>query len=296
MPASPSPFDPDDPDDRDSYLHWRERKLAAHPRTVGDLIVEIRDPRHLSEAEHAAILQRCGRCNMAIYAAATGEDPDKEIIRSLGLRFGLRHLDHNPGADEDAVTSLTVQSDAYHQAYIPYTDRPIAWHTDGYYNDREHQIHGLLLHCVHPAAQGGENQLLDHEMAYLALRERNPDYVRALMHPQAMSIPPNVVDGRETRPERVGPVFSIRPDGRLHMRYTDRSRSILWREDDLTRAAVQALKDILHSPGPWHFKARLEAGQGLISNNVLHTRSAFQDDDRPRLLYRARYYERVAGT
>jgi hypothetical protein len=36
---------------------------------------------------------------------------------------------------------------------------------------------------------------------------------------------------------------------------------------------------------------------GLISNNILHDRTGFQDDsDRKRLLYRARYYDRVAGT
>ena len=210
-----------------------------------------------------------------------------------GGNFGL---DHNPGADEDAVTALTVQSDAYHRGYIPYTNRPIVWHTDGYYNGPARQIHGLLLHCVHPAAEGGENELLDHEIVYILLRDENPEYVRALMHPQAMVIPPNVSDGMEVRPEQAGPVFSVGPDGRLHMRYTDRSRSIAWRNDPLTAAAVARLKDILHQPGPWHFRARLEAGQGLISNNVLHTRSGFNDGDRPRLLYRARYHDRIRGT
>jgi len=36
---------------------------------------------------------------------------------------------------------------------------------------------------------------------------------------------------------------------------------------------------------------------GVICNNVLHTRSAFRDDPaHPRLLYRARYYDRIRGT
>jgi hypothetical protein len=36
---------------------------------------------------------------------------------------------------------------------------------------------------------------------------------------------------------------------------------------------------------------------GLVCNNVLHERSAFEDaPGRPRLLYRARYVERIAGT
>ncbi|MCP5430235.1 MAG: taurine catabolism dioxygenase TauD, partial [Chromatiaceae bacterium] len=39
-------------------------------------------------------------------------------------------------------------------------------------------------------------------------------------------------------------------------------------------------------------------GWGLISNNVLHDRSGFEDDPDParkRLLYRARYYDRIRG-
>jgi hypothetical protein len=172
------------------------------------LVVEVQDPRRLSAAERATLLARCRRANMAIYVSPQGDDPDKDIIRLLGLQLGLARLDHNSGADEDAVTSLKVQEDAYHRGYIPYTNRPISWHTDGYYNTPERQIHGLLLHCVLPAAEGGRNALLDHEMLYIALRDHNPNHVRALMHPEAMTIPPSRVDGAETRPPSPGPVFS----------------------------------------------------------------------------------------
>jgi hypothetical protein len=292
-PAVSSPFDPDQ---TDAYELWRAEKLDRHPANLEDLIVEVRDPRRLTETEHAAILDRCRRANMAIYAGDTGRDPDKDIVRALGERFGLVRLDHNTGADEDAITSLKVQSDALHRGYIPYSNRPIAWHTDGYYNTPEHQIHGLLLHCVEPAMEGGENELLDHEIAYILLRDQNPEYVRALMHPGAMTIPANLTDGEERRPEQSGPVFSIRPDGRLHMRYTDRKRNIVWRDDPLTLEAVTFLRDILYRQTPWHFRGKLQPGWGLVSNNVLHTRTGFEDGERPRLLYRARYYDRIAGT
>jgi hypothetical protein len=78
------------------------------------------------------------------------------------------------------------------------------------------------------------------------------------------------------------------------MRYTDRSRSIEWLDEPMLREAVARLKQLLQTPSPWHFKGKLEAGQGLICNNVLHTRSAFTDGKHARLLYRARYYERIA--
>lgn len=279
-----------------AYQRWRERKLAAAPTRPEDLVVEIGDPRQLSAAEHAAILERCRRANMAIYVGTTGDDPDKAIPIRLGAAFGLHRLDHNRGADDDAITSLTVQTDARHREYIPYSNRPIAWHTDGYYNAADQRIDGLLLHCVHPAADGGANDLLDHEIAYILVRDRSPEHIRALMHPTCMTIPASWVDGAQVRPDRSGPVFSVRPDGRLHMRYTNRARNIVWRDDPATAEAVATLKDVLHSETPWHMQGRLGAGWGLISNNVLHTRTGFTDGDVPRLLYRARYYDRIQGT
>ena len=79
------------------------------------------------------------------------------------------------------------------------------------------------------------------------------------------------------------------------MRYTARTRSIEWRPDELTQAAVRRLREILDSDSPYVFRLRLEGGQGLVCNNVLHDRSGFVDDPQhPRLLYRARYLDRIA--
>lgn len=289
----PSPFDLTA---ESAYQLWRERKLAEAPTLLEDLLVEVNDPRQLKPAEQAAILERCQRANMAIYIGKTGDDPDKAIPTQLGAAFGLQRLDHNRGADDDAITSLTVQTDARHRDYIPYSNRPIAWHTDGYYNAPEQRIDSLLLHCVHPAEQGGANDLLDHEIAYILVRDQSPEYIRALMHPDCMTIPASYVDGEQVRPDRTGPVFSIRADGQLHMRYTHRARNISWRDDPLTREAVAYLKATLERDTDWHLQGRLESGWGLISNNVLHTRTGFSDGDTPRLLYRARYYDRIQGT
>jgi hypothetical protein len=287
-----SPFHPHN---IQAFEDWRADKLTNYPVAIGDLIVEIGDPRQLSSAEHEKLLSLCRKTNMAIWAGLSGHDADKQIIRRLGQSFGLEHLDHNMCADNDAITSLTVQSDALHKGYIPYSNRPIAWHTDGYYNTLDQQIHGLLLHCVRPAEEGGENELLDHEIVYLLIREENPDYIRALMHPRAMTIPANEVEGEEIRPARTGPVFAIYPDGHLHMRYTDRSRSIEWLDDPLLNEAVACLKRILKTPSAWHFRGKLEAGQGLLCNNVLHTRTGFKDGEDGRLIYRARYFDRIKG-
>ncbi|RKZ73131.1 MAG: taurine catabolism dioxygenase TauD [Gammaproteobacteria bacterium] len=281
-----------------AYQAWRAHKLENHPTDLSALIVEINDPRKLSRAEHEAILARCKMANMAIYASALNEE-NKSFPRELGKQFNLMHLDNNMCADDDAITSLTVAEGGMRQGYIPYTNRPIHWHTDGYYNSLDKQIYGLLLHCVRSASSGGENSLLDPEIAYIWLRDENPDYIRALMQPDVMCIPANVVEGKEIRPTHCGPVFSVTQEGHLHTRYTKRTRSITWKADETTQAAVKFLESVLDDDSDYIFRATLQPGQGLISNNVLHDRTGFSDSggtSKQRLLYRARYYQRVGGT
>ena len=113
-----------------------------------------------------------------------------------------------------------------------------------------------------------------------------------------MSIPANNEHGSEIRSEVSGPVFSLeKAGGALHMRYTARTRSIRWKHDTVLQKAIQLLRDLLESDIPWLIRHHLQAGQGIICNNVLHRREAFSDDpDRHRLLYRARFYDRVSGT
>lgn len=286
-----SPFAPDD--DR-AYAQWRAHKLEQRPQRAEDLIVAVRDPRALTASEHEALRSRVRRCNMAIYASAVTDD-DPQVPRKLGEQFGLRRLDANWLSEEDGLSRISVHGTGTAVTYIPYTDRAIKWHTDGYYNPPERLIQGMLLHCVRNAEAGGENRLMDHELAYLHLRDRNPEHIRALMEPDVMVIPERVDEQDGVRPPQAGPVFSLAADGRLHMRYTARTRSIAWKADERTRAAVAALEDLLeHPPESAVFRVRLEPGMGLLCNNVLHDRSAFRDNPQhPRLLYRARYLDRV---
>jgi len=291
-----SPFDLAD---AGAYRDWRDRKLATAPRRLEDIVVEIDDPRSLSAAEQARLLQLNRIANMAIYVGKTGRDPDKEIPRLLGLQLGLRTLDNHWLTDNDAISPLSVrgaEERGERRDFIPYTDKPIRWHTDGYYNTPEHTVRGLLLHCVESAESGGDNQLLDHEIAYILLRDENPEHIRALSEADVMTIPARLDEGGIARAEQSGPVFSVDRLGFLHMRFTERKTNIVWKQDAATQAAVAALGRILASPTPWTLRGRLEPGMGLVCNNVLHDRSGFTETpQRRRLLYRARYYERVSG-
>ena len=286
--------------DERAYQRWREWKLTDYPRDAEELIVSIGNPFRLSAQEHQALLDRCQKANAALYRIAAGDFADKSLVSALGRQFGLVRLDRNLRADEDSITSLRVIPGSGGAYYIPYTNRPLNWHTDGYYNTSAEQVRGVVLHCVSDAANGGENVYLDHEIAYLLLRDENPDFVAALMQPDAMTIPANVEDGVEIRPAQSGPVFSVEArSGSLHMRYTARTRSIVWKDDRKTRLAVGFLAELLAGQSEYLFRHRLRPGEGIICNNILHRREAFADEPeggQTRLLYRARYYDQIHGT
>jgi len=282
------------------YQRWRAIKLADYHVPAADRVVPVNDPARLDAREHAAILDRCRKTNLAIYEVTGEQETDKPAIRALGRQFGLVSLDTNLRADEDSITSLRVVEAGDGTHYIPYTNRPLNWHTDGYYNRLDKQVRGIVMHCVTASASGGDNLLLDPEIVYMLLRDENPGYIKALMQPDAMTIPPNIEGGVELRPAQAGPVFSVAPDsGALHMRYTARSRSIEWKDDRNTRLAAGFMLELLANDSIYTVRHRLHAGQGIICNNVLHKREAFANDaaaGQERLLYRARFHERIQGT
>jgi alpha-ketoglutarate-dependent taurine dioxygenase len=224
-----------------------------------------------------------------------GESEDKDGPRLLSAQFGLTHLDANWLADEDGISSLTPQDEgaAKRGEVIPYTHHRIRWHTDGYYNPPERRIFAMTLHCVREADDGGANDLFDHELAYIALRDANPEHIRALMAADAMTIPARVDESGTAREDETGPALCV-ADAQLHLRYTARTKSIAWKQDAATQAALKALEELLESRPAGVFTLKLQPGMGLICNNVLHTRSGFTDrPEHRRLLYRARYHDHL---
>ncbi|MBL8341297.1 MAG: TauD/TfdA family dioxygenase [Rubrivivax sp.] len=320
-----------DLDDDASYRRWRAWKLRHRTRDAAALAVDVRDLRAVQPAERARLLQTIGRHGVAVYRSPQREAAS-DLPRALGAQLGLVRLHANWLADEDGISPIAVaragdaaagEAPAARGEFIPYTDRAIGWHTDGYYQSDAQRILGMILHCVRPAAHGGETALADPEQLFIALRDEDPALVRALMHPQAMSIPPREDEAGVARAEQAGPVFSLLGGGpgraqgtapaaragrssagkdggvtghlRLHMRYTARTRSIRWREDAATREAAARITALL-AQGDFVLRLRLEAGMGVVGHNVLHLRTAFTDDPAaPRLLYRARYLDRIVA-
>jgi len=291
--------------DNCSYESWREQKLRAYPTSIEQLTVNIDDLAAPRAEEVAAIEQRCRVANMAILRSGADVVQDRQIVANLGKSLGLISLDQNIRADDGGISALCVSPAKQAHEYIPYSNRAINWHTDGYYNTPDKKIRAMVLHCASVALRGGANQFVDHEILYLLLRDENVAYIKALMQMDVMTIPANIENGVDIRALQSGPVFSVdSQSGHLHMRYTARTRSIEWKPDSVVLEAVEFIRDFLQSDSPYIFSHRLQAGEVFICNNVLHNRSEFTDGDdvvdnsvnkqpQKRLVYRGRFYERI---
>jgi len=283
--------------DEECWRRWRQVKLRSNEAARGFAPILIDDPCQLSDAERRAVRTQVEAVNFALYQWRT-EAPDADALdeRLLAFtqNFGLRAREDHRSANNNGVVRIEVAREGGRAGYIPYTDRPIAWHTDGYYNYHgpANCVRGMILHCAAAAPEGGENRLLDHELAYLRLRDADPDALRLLMRPDAMSIPEATDDSGRFRATNVGPVFFLDDSGALEMRYTARKKYVDWRDAE-TRAAAEKLLALIEAE-PLARHVRLAPGQGLLCNNVLHDRAGFRDgDDSRRLLCRIRFNNRI---
>jgi len=276
------------------YRSWRALRLDRRPSSLNELSVSISGLASMANREKEQIMECLARANMALYDCRDST-VDRAAILTFAGHFGLRQVDHHLCANDDGVAELTVATTGERAGYVPYSSRSLSWHTDGYYNEPTKKVRAVILHCAQDAVTGGQNAVFDPEIAYIRLRDENPAFVAAFAHPHCMTIPANNGADGEIRPAVSGPVFSFDgPGGALHMRFSARTRNIRWRDDAMTRAARDYLLALLDDDESVVFRFSLKPGQGLISNNVLHNRTAFQDaSEKPRFLYRARFFDRV---
>jgi len=278
-----------------AYQDWRSSKLENRGQATPLRVFTLNAQGLLAESQLAAAQQQVEAYNFVIFESPA-RDFSKHDFVTLNRQFGLHDLDNNLGADADKVTALRVVDEADQRAqYIPYTNRAMNWHTDGYYNPHARRINAFSLYCVNQSARGGGNFLFDHEMMYLLIRDQSPELLEALMRDDLMRIPANVQDNQVIRAEETGPVFALQPiTCALNMRFTSRPHNIVWKSDKCSQQALNLVREILMQ-GEAMIEIRLRAGQGIVCNNILHGREAFQDDPQhpARLVYRARYYDAI---
>ncbi len=276
-------------------------------------LLEITNPWALSAAEKQALTHQIAANNFCLYQFKTTQanvranvhTNVRESLAAFAIQLGLSSIVGNECADNDNITRIRQQPD-HDNPYIPYSRRALNWHTDGYYNASGDTVRAFLLHCEHAAADGGSNAFMDPEIAYILLRDANAEWADALSHATAMAIPANKQNAAMIRERHCGPVFTTDTSTQcLYTRYTARSRHVEWRDTAATRQACEYFLNMLNQDSQpenslpensqWVVKHRLEPGQGIVCNNILHKREVFKDDAATpaRLLYRARYRNRI---
>jgi hypothetical protein len=283
------------------YQLWRKTKLSTCQRGNASKVVSVPAfSTSLKKPDNSLdrISEQINNFNFAIFEIDSTDEPwSSENFLEFGRKFGLHRLDYNQGAQSNGITLLSaLDSSDRRSRYIPYTNRALNWHTDGYYNNIDSSIGAFTLFCSHRADQGGRNFLLDYELLYIQLRDAAPELLSALMQPDIMVIPANIENNRVIRPAETGPVFSVDSvDGHLNMRFSARPQNIGWKSDALSEQAINLVRELLID-NENAIEILLEPGQGVICNNVLHGRTSYSDNpasEKSRLYYRARYYDRI---
>ncbi len=266
-----------------AYAKWRMQKLAQAKNYQQADIIRINDLSKLSREELLAIKQSCRHTNMAIYQTAPSDNQGKvELdLRKFADSFSLKIAEDHRSAGKNGIVALTISNKPAQKNYLPYSNKGMNWHTDGYYNAPNEQIQSMILHCFRQAKDGGVNQFLDNEIAYIRVRDHNRDFIKALMHPKVLSIPQNLDENGKLRAKSVGPVFSTDEKGEiLYMRYSARKKYIEWKDDGITKQAVTYLQSVLENEEEFMHEIKLKAGQGVICNNSLHNRTSFDVSDK----------------
>jgi alpha-ketoglutarate-dependent taurine dioxygenase len=266
------------------FLRWAEEKEKNIPQNSDGILVNIHDINNVKTSEIAKIKETIYKYNSCIYSSKIALKSNTNLLKFVEL-VGMRTYDCN-NIDSNEISTITPLQNSKIN-YIPYTDKPLNWHTDGYYDKKS--IFSWLLHCVNPATQGGENYLLDHELVLREYLLRNDD-INNLMAEDALTIPESKYTSRS---EISTYIFSFKNKyKRLHMRFSMRKDNI--GTSAKANSAVIKLREIIEGNcAKYSLTYKLQKNEGIITNNILHGRKAFKDDKVKRKLLRIRSYERL---
>ncbi len=266
------------------FLRWAEEKEKNIPQNSDGILVNIHDINNVKTSEIAKIKETIYKYNSCIYSSKIALKSNTNLLKFVEL-VGMRTYDCNNIESNEISTITPLQNSKIN--YIPYTDKLLNWHTDGYYDKKS--IFSWLLHCVNPATQGGENYLLDHELVLREYLLRNDD-INNLMAEDALTIPESKYTSRS---EISTYIFSFKNKyKRLHMRFSMRKDNI--GTSAKASPAIIKLKEIIENDcAKYSLTYKLQKNEGIITNNILHGRKAFKDDKVKRKLLRIRSYERL---
>jgi len=273
----------------DDYNRWKAKKLESFTTDLEELTVQISSPNEVSKHEKSRVISMLRNNNLVFFHIDNVRFTDKLSIKNMAHQIGLGNYELDSQSDKDGLTEIRdMEHNDLENEYVPYTNKELNWHTDGYYTNQKNSILSWLLFCKTSAETGGTNKYLDHEIAYILFNNKSSD-LKDLMLDDACCIPENLMTERK---KIFNPVFMFNNE-KLHMKFSMREKNIIWNDNSLE--AVNILKKIIKESSDYHIVKKLEAGSGVITNNVIHMRTAFTNsENKNRLLYRLRSKKRVA--
>jgi len=289
------------------YLQWRRWKLDSYRHGTEDCLIPVRRSGVFSKSDLTALHDVLRTNNFVFYdwSETVPEPGDQEttlyqLCRSLRLTVQVPDFENHDeilnhsSSDLQARLITDLENGRSTNKYIPYTSRSLNWHTDGYYHRSADAVRSFVMHCLHPAQSGGENSFLCPEIAYIWLRDENPEWI-SLLSRCCFEIPANESGQVTQRATFHGAIFEGDYQDALLMRYTQRQRHIKWDDDQALDDARTFLADKLNNDRRYVVRIKLDSGQGVICNNVLHRRDAYQDGETPRTLLRLRFNMRASN-
>ncbi|MFD2868182.1 TauD/TfdA family dioxygenase [Kurthia populi] len=228
----------------------------------------------------------------AIYEIINNNKEIKLFLEELASFFNLGQpykppIYDNTNLYKDGINKLNI-SEGAHVAFQ--TNKAQDLHCDGTLEEIG-LIKTSLLHCVRPAANGGENIIFNSIGAFHNLYKigGNRKALESLLKPNALKRCAINVTGAEY----VGPVFKMTNE-KLISRFSKDNTSC-WKEsfvkDDSIKKAYDLINKLILDESTYSIKFKLEKNQGIIIANdrVAHGRTAFYDNKRK--LYRGLYKE-----
>jgi len=273
------------------YKNWRQTKLELYPLNISKFSIPL-DINNFQKKDLDLIKFNMNKYNFALYNFKS--ELTNNELENFCTMLNLNNSISNLFSDSKNISDIKDHKDTNNNQigeYIPYTNKPLNWHTDGYYYPLNNSVKSFLLHCVNPAHRGGENLLLDHEILYILIRDHNPSYIKILMEKNIMGIPRNKNNAESTNIN--GPVFFIDDEYSLNMRFTSRQQNIVWKKSDIIDKIKKFIFNFVESDTKYITKILLKKNQGYIANNILHKREKFFDNKNKRLLKRIRFSKKL---
>ena len=249
----------------EDYKRWEDKKLESFTNNTDELTVQIANPNKISKPEKSMVISSLCQNNLVFFKIDNSKYRDQSSIKNLALHVGLGNYEFDSKSDLDGLTEISNNNtNTGMTEYIPYTNKELNWHKDG-----------------------GLNKFLDHEIAYILFNQKS-SRLNDLMLNNTYNIPKNLMTNR---PEINNPVFKFN-NQKLHMKFSMRKKNIIWNSSSIEASDI--LKNIIKDSSKYHIVKRLSEGEGVITNNVIHMRTAFTNSrNKNRLLYRLRSKKRV---